>query len=164
MLTQAELKRQLHYNPDTGIFTRLVSTARCVKVGDIAGFNSGGGYLQICVNYTTYPAHRLAWLYHYGNMPVSLIDHVNGIKHDNRIENLREANKQQNKFNSGKNSNNTSGFKGVHLDSESKVEKWIAQSSLDGKTYYLGRHKSKEDAYKAYQEFVAEHHGEFARL
>ena len=69
MLTQAELKRQLHYNPETGIFTRLVSTARRIKVGDVAGFNSGQGYLQICVNYTTYPAHRLAWLYCHGSMP-----------------------------------------------------------------------------------------------
>jgi hypothetical protein len=164
MLTQAELKRQLHYDPETGIFTRLISTARRVKVGDMAGNKNTQGYIQICINNNIYSSHRLAWLYCFGNIPTYHIDHINGITDDNRICNLREATHQQNQWNRGKSSNNTSGFKGVHLDSESKIERWIARATLNGKKHYLGRYYSKENAYKAYKKFINQHHGEFVRI
>ena len=162
MLTQAELKRQLHYNPETGIFTRLVSNTTWVKIGDITGSKTSDGYFCICVNKKVYRSHRLAWLYIYGSFPKTLIDHINMDRLDNRISNLREATYQQNSMNSKIQKSNKSGFKGVSFNK--KLKKWVAASKLNGKQNYLGLFITPELAHEAYQEFVSEHHGEFARL
>ncbi len=63
MITQAELKEILHYDPDTGEFTWLVSPAKNVKSGDRAGCLADNGYRHIGINGNTYKEHRLAWLY-----------------------------------------------------------------------------------------------------
>lgn len=88
-LTQAELKRKLHYDPDTGIFTWKVFSPG-ITIGKVAGAISSG-YIRIKVHPSLQYAHRLAWLYVYGYFPEHGTDHINGIKTDNRIANLREA-------------------------------------------------------------------------
>lgn len=95
MLTQDRLRELLHYDPDTGVFTNIKPRHR-VKVGDIAGSNSGKGYLQIQIDQKRYSAHRLAWLYTYGRFPEEFIDHINGNPSDNRIVNLREVTQREN--------------------------------------------------------------------
>lgn len=162
MLTQIELKRHLHYDPETGIFTRLISNSNIVKVGSIAGSKNHKGYLQIQINSKVYGAHRLAWLYVNGEFPVNQTDHINCIKDDNRIVNLRDANSSQNKLNVGANKNNTSGFKGVAFHKE--ANKWVAQAWLNGKKHYLGLFTTPELASVSYQAFATKHHGEFYRL
>ena len=157
MLTQTELKRQLHYNPETGIFTRLVSTNRRIKVGDIAGSKHPTGYMQISINKNTYRSHRLAWLYVHGTFPKKEIDHINGVKYSNWILNLREANNQQNKFNRGAYKNNTTGFKGVCV----RGNRWRAQARLNGKMQYLGYFTTPELASQVYQAFAINNHTEF---
>lgn len=159
MLTQSELKSQLHYDPETGIFTRIVSTSNRVKVGDIAGRKHNFGYLQIQVNGKLYLSHRLAWLYVYGEFPLNDIDHINMIRDDNWIENLREATRSENLFNRGSNKTNTSGFKGVSFNKASN--KWVAQAKLNGKKQGLGYFSTPELASEAYQAFTTKHHGEF---
>lgn len=161
MLTQTELKRHLHYDKDTGIFTRIISNASNVKVGDVAGIKMTEGYLQITVNNRKYLSHRLAWLYIHGEFPPSQIDHKNGIKDDNSIFNLREANNQQNNFNVGAQKNNTSGFKGVSF--YKITGKWKATAKLSGKRYHLGYFSTPELASEAYQAFAKKHHAEFYR-
>lgn len=101
MLTQDRLKELLHYDEDTGMFTWIVSTARCVKVGDIAGSKNGKGYLHIMVDKRIYLAHRLAFLYVHGRFP-EFTDHINWIRDDNRISNLREVTQQENNQNKKK--------------------------------------------------------------
>ena len=90
------LKENLFYDPFTGIFTRRISNCNKVKIGDTAGSMDGNGYILININGKSYRAHRLAWLYMTEKMPEELIDHKNGVRHDNRFCNLREATHNQN--------------------------------------------------------------------
>ena len=106
-----------------------------------------------------YLEHRLIWLYHYGEWPKEYIDHINGIRDDNRIENLREGTDQQNSFNRKSREGSTSKYKGVSWDKQNK--KWRAQYSYKGKVYYLGRYECEEEAAKAYDEATKPIHQHF---
>lgn len=157
ILTQEELKTQLHYNPETGIFTRKIPK-QSIKVGASAGCLNGG-YIQISVLNKKYAAHRLAWLYMTGDWPIDQIDHINGIRDDNRLCNLRECSQSENMMNIPKNKSNKSGIKGVFFDSHAK--KWRASCRLDGKKVFLGSFVSPELAGIAYKNFAKLHHGDF---
>jgi len=99
MITQDKLKEILDYNQHTGLFTwKKIKKYSNRSVGDIAGSLSLG-YVVIGIDKKIYKAHRLAWLYVYGEFPKEQLDHINGNKEDNRICNLREANQSQNNFN-----------------------------------------------------------------
>lgn len=161
-LTQEYLKSILNYCPETGIFTRLVSTAQRVKVGDIAGSINGDGYLLIMVAGKRYKAHRLAWLYMTGNWPKDQIDHIDGGKANNRFPNLREATHGQNQSNTPVPRNNKSGLKGVSHTKGSKVRPWMARIMVAEKTIYLGMFETKELAHAAYCEAADKYHREFA--
>ena len=161
MLTQTELKSHLHYCQDAGIFTRIKSGSG-VKVGNVAGSKDLDGYLRISVNNKTYKAHRLAWLYVHGEFPVNDIDHINCIRDDNRIANLRNATRQQNNLNVCKLKNNTSGYKGVSFSKANN--KWRAQAQLNGETKHLGYFKTPKLASETYQAFSIKNHGDFCNL
>ena len=142
MLTQGELKKQLHYNSSDGVFTRL-RTFSGVKAGDVAGSISNG-YAMINVLSKLYPAHRLAWLYVYGEWPKNQIDHINHIRDDNRIINLRDVTHQENHKNKKQQCNNASGVTGVYWN---KVcEKWQSSVSVEGKLLHLGYFTDKFEA------------------
>ena len=158
MLTQETLKQHLHYNPETGIFTRIYSKMRPDCIGKQLGCVDGSGYIIISVLDKLYRAHRLAWLYMYGEFPKFDIDHKNRNKADNRIINLREATRQQNIFNSVK-KNNSSGITGVSAIPNRK--NWRARTCINGKSIYIGTYKTKEEAAKAYKDFVEQIHKEF---
>ena len=143
-LTAEYLRSVLDYDPATGIFTRKVSTARSVKVGDIAGSPTGLGYLLISVRSRLHLAHRLAWLYVYGSWPKDQIDHINRIRTDNRIANLREVSHKQNNQNRSKPSNNTSGHPGVSW--YKPYNKWRAQITHNYKHIHLGYFSILEEA------------------
>src|SRR5690554_2331296 len=89
----------LSYDPETGHFHWAVQRSR-IKVGMRAGSITDEGYVAIKVMGRSYKAHRLAWLFHYGSPVPEFIDHINGDRSDNRIANLREANRTQNQANS----------------------------------------------------------------
>ena len=75
-----------------------ISTAKCIKIGEVAGNINTNGYRRIVINKKVYQAHRLIWMFHNGDIETGLqIDHINQIKDDNRIENLRLATRSQNK-------------------------------------------------------------------
>jgi len=111
MITQQELKELLHYNPETGIFTRKTKVNRNKVIGSIAGTTDFHGYVAIAIDGKKYKAHRLAWLYMYGKFPDNCIDHINNITTDNRIVNLRDATLSQNQCNKKINVNNSSGVR-----------------------------------------------------
>ena len=113
LISADELRRIFDYDPETGHFTWVVKTHPKVTIGKIAGRRDRKGYIEIKVHNRFYRAHRLAWLYVYGEWPRDQIDHINGVRDDNRISNLREATSAQNCSNKGMSKNNTSGFKGV---------------------------------------------------
>ena len=97
MISQAELHAMLDYNPETGEFRWKIYRAPNAQPGMLAGNKTSKGYHKIRVELGISPvfAHRLAWYYVHGYMPdysrMLEIDHINGVKDDNRISNLREV-------------------------------------------------------------------------
>lgn len=98
-LTADRLKEVLSYDKNTGEFFWIKSLSHRINIGEKAGTYRNNGYTKISLDGKPYFCHRLAWLYVYGNWPKENIDHINNIKDDNRIENLREASQSQNNMN-----------------------------------------------------------------
>lgn len=156
-MTQEELKSILNYNSETGKFQWVsMKWKRSNRVGS----KKSNGYMQVAIGGKVYYQHRLAWLYMTGEMPDSEIDHINGIRDDNRWCNLRLATSSQNGMNTALSSVNTSGVKGVSWDKRNK--KWCATIKIDRRTIWLGRHLSIESAKKAIARARKRIHGEFA--
>ena len=147
MLTQERLKKLFHYNPETGLFTRLIVTAKRTKIGDIAGSPHGDGYLRIKIDNKPYYSHRLAWFYMTGKWPKGQIDHINRIRDDNRFANFREVTRSFNLRNTRLYKTNTSGVIGVHL--YKPTGKWQARIGVNSKNISLGHFIDKKDAIKA---------------
>jgi uncharacterized membrane protein len=137
-LTQGYLKRLLHYNADTGIFTWKIRRGGCSS-NNVAGALSTNGYVTISIGKHRYRAHRLAWLYIYGVWTKEDIDHINHIRTDNRINNLRVVSHSDNCKNSSMRTDNTSNVVGVSYSPERK--KWCAYITSNYKTTSLGRYK-----------------------
>ena len=154
-VTAERLRELFNYNPETGVFTRLVSVSDNAKAGDIAGTMNSGGYMKIVVCGRLYQSHRLAWLYVYGRWPAHEIDHINGIRTDNRIENLRDVIPSTNKQNQrNANSNNKLGLLGVTRRSQG----FHAQIRINGKCTYLGTFPTGEQAHAAYLDAKRKNH------
>ena len=144
MLTQAELKKLLIYDPVTGVFTNRVTRNSQALIGNEAGTNHPDGYRHMKINHKCYLAHRLAWLYVHGAWPNGQIDHINGNRKDNSIENLRLVCNKQNSENQTLHVNNTSGHRGVTWDKSSC--KWMAQIRHNNKRKFIGRFATLEEA------------------
>ena len=146
-LTQEEAIRLFDYNPETGDLTRLVNVSN-TKAGDLIRSIDGMGYFRLSCNGHSYLAHRVIWLMVYGEFPLDQIDHINGIKKDNRIDNLRDVSRSENGRNSKKSIKNTSGFIGVQYDK--RRNNWYARAQdSDFNTKYLGSFANKSDAVNA---------------
>jgi hypothetical protein len=145
-LAQSELKSYLKYSRDTGKFIWLMNRGSNKVMGREAGSIMPIGYRIIVIKHKPYRAHRLAWLYVEGFFPNNIgIDHINGIRDDNRWLNLRLAGQQCNIRNAKVFKTNTSGISGVNKFSE----KWRSRITVDGKDIHLGYFKSKLDAVRA---------------
>ena len=161
-ITHKQLIELLHYDPDTGLFKWLKNSGRnYANVGKIAGTTAKNGYCCIRLKGKPYYAHRIAWLYVHGKEPEHYIDHINGIKTDNRICNLRQATHTQNARNSQKKVFNKSGFKGVHFFKQ--TSKWRASIMVDHKNISLGLYDTPERAHQAYCEAARKYHGDFSK-
>lgn len=148
MLTQDRLKELIYYDPETGVFTRLVRTTNRVHVGDVAG-TIDQGYRRIRLLGICYSAHRLAFLYMIGRFPTDKADHINGIRSDNRWANLREATHSINAQNQRRpQKRNKLGLLGVHRHGIG----FRALLYVDGANKSLGTYKTPELAYAAYLE------------
>lgn len=157
-LTQDLLNELFEYRD--GVLYWKIAKAKKIKVGDVAGNLHKTGYLTTMVNSKRYLNHRLIFLMHHGYLPQCL-DHIDGNKINNRIENLRPATIGENSRNSKIPKNNTSGFKGVSWHSRDK--KWQAQLMINKKSKHLGIFKTIEEATEAVKKAREELHGEFAR-
>jgi hypothetical protein len=163
------LKSILDYCPDTGVFRWKVSTARCIKAGQIAGYlwvntkRPDCKYYKIAINGKKYLLHRLTYYYITGIDPAEKeIDHINGNTLDNRFKNLRLASNADNNKNQKKPKNNTSGFKGVVWHKISK--KWNAQIKVNYKRIHLGYYTNKFYAALVYARAAKHYFGEWRRL
>lgn len=165
-ITLAELKEWLTYDPDTGVLRHArIGTVKVTgkrKVGDQAGCVDDRGYRRMRIMRKTFLAHRLAWLWCYGELPPKGvdIDHINGDRDDNRIENLRLATRAQNNQNQ-KRRPSASGVKGVHIQRGGRFSSCITPPN--GNQMYLGTFDTKEAAHEAYNAAARKHFGEYAR-
>jgi hypothetical protein len=165
MVAQKELpietvRELLSYDPDTGVFVwkyrdrKWFKTERAFKIWNkryphepaLTAVNDRGykyGNIFDC----KYRAHRIAHAIHYGEWPKNQIDHINGVRDDNRIANLRAVTNKENSKNSSKSKNNTSGFNGVSWDK--RQNRWASYIMVDGIKVHLGRFGCKLDAIAA---------------
>lgn len=160
---EKEIKLSFEYDPKTGIVWRI--RKRCPwkgykKVREKVGTNSHG-YIATRFQGKSFHVHRIAWFLKTGKFPEKFmdIDHINGIKDDNRWSNLRLAKRGENNMNSGNPSNNTTGQKGVHPTRG----RWFARIKVDGKIIHLGVFLKFEDAVEARKQAEKKYFGKFSR-
>jgi len=159
-VTQDRLKELVHYDPASGIFTRIKDAGPNAKAGVVVGCKNSKGYLQVVIDGKHYKLHRLAFLYMTGEFPDHEVDHINRECSDNRWSNLRVATKSQNLRNVGPHKTNKSGYKGVSWKKD--VSKWIAQIRANGKVRYLGMFDDPKEAHAAYVEAAKKYSGDYA--
>jgi len=140
--TIAELRKMLAYDPETGLLswktrpaglkswnTRYAGTPALHCIHE-------DGYRKGRIHRVLYRAHRVAWAMHHGSWPAGHIDHINGDRADNRIENLRDVTRHENQRNMRRPSDNTSGRIGVWWHKRNK--KWVAEIRTAGRKKHLG--------------------------
>lgn len=171
IMNDAELARKLFtYEPSTGVLRwradRVVELRNHSQVkakgGVEAGWSTSDGYRQVRFRGRKRKATSIIWLIVTGKPPKGQVDHVNGMKNDDRWENLRLASASQNRCNVSKYKNNTSGHKGVSW-SEQKG-KWRATIRIHNKQKHLGFFDDPKVAAQAYAAAVPVYHGEFGRV
>jgi hypothetical protein len=153
--TPDQIKEKLDYNPETGdlVWKKLRNSKR---IGQKAACLDLGGYVQINISGYVYKGHRIAWAIYYGRWPNGMIDHINGNRNDNRIQNLRECDHQTNCQNMRIGScKNASGYLGVHISPhypEGHPKRYRAKIQFNGKQIHLGGYATPELAHQAYVE------------
>ena len=152
ILTQCRLKEFLRYDEKTGLFTRIklckFSNKKTV-IGELVKTRANLGYLRLCLNGNEYLVHRLVWLYIHGAWPKDQIDHINGIRDDNRIANLRECTMSQNMQNlRSPFPTNSTGYQGVAFCNTKK--RFRTNIRINGKRIHIGYFKTALEASEAY--------------
>ena len=164
------LRKILNYDPETGIFKwkartldvglqkskKSLNKFNSIYAGMECGYLNSNGYLRVVIGGKDYRLHRVAWALYYNYIP-NVIDHINRIKVDNRIENLRDINHQLNNLNSNKRKGLTSKYKGVYKHKLSG--KWNCQCMVNGKKIHVGVFDTEYQAHEAYVIEMKKHHG-----
>lgn len=156
-ITKQEINELLSYEPSTGFF-RWAKDRKRKKAGSIAGTATKEGYVRIAINGKLHAAHRLAWVVMHGSTPSNVIDHINGIRSDNRISNLRDVTTSENAQNQKKAraDNKSSGLLGAYYVKHRG--NWQSQITLNGKAKHLGIFKTAKEAHEAYLKAKREIH------
>ena len=155
----AEQARELfEYDPETGLITWKKKTSKYSRalIGDVAGYLEGKtGYLRVKINHEKYYVHRIAYAIHFGAWPEGDIDHINGNRSDNRIDNIRDGSTRQNMWNLK-----------VHRESdltpcvrhrkEKNTNQWIAEICIGSNRNYIGSYPTKELAVLARDKYLSE--------
>lgn len=149
-ITAEFVRERLKYDPETGVFTWL-RLRNSKRVGEEAKSLDVSGYVQINICGTVCKGHRLAWLYVHGEWPDGHIDHINGIRNDNRIANLRcvsgAVNTQNKRLGSCK---NKTGYLGVHIGRGDPAKAYRAKIVINKRQIHLGGYATPEEAHQAY--------------
>lgn len=117
-----------------GVLYKKPKSNRC-RTDIIIGRDNGNGYRRASINYKSYYVHRLIFMMFNGYFPKQ-IDHIDGNRLNNRIENLREANNAQNNWNKTTTKANKSGRKNVYWHSAAK--KWAVEIKVNTVKKYIG--------------------------
>lgn len=151
----------LRLDDETGLLHWKVKRGNKYKVGDVAGSVQGNRYMRMQIDGVHLSVHRIVWAIHHGYWPPDdkQIDHINGLKTDNRPFNLRLADNSQNQINSRGREGTKSGLKGV--DWIQRVGKWRAKIMVKKKNIHIGYYDDKDSAHLAYCHKAAELHGAF---
>lgn len=159
--TADDLRKNIHYDPDTGVVTALMPRYR-VPVGTVIGSKSAGGLAARIYGFRS-RLHRFIWMYMTGEWPTEVIDHINRNPYDNRWSNLRACSQAQNRCNNSRPSHNTSGTVGVLPYHRKNSEcRWRAQITTRNRTVHLGVFKTFDEALAARRNMERELWGEFA--
>lgn len=158
MITQQELHSRMTYDAVTGVATWLTGTK---WKGRRVGTRNQSGYTQVRIDGRSYQLHRLIWLWMTGEWPALQVDHRNGIRDDNRWENLRLATHSENQRNKELDARNTSGQTGVCRPAGRT--KWQVYINEGGRRKYLGSYATVEEANAVAQSARQAAYGEFAR-
>jgi hypothetical protein len=155
-LTVEQLKKALFYDKDSGLFYRKLNNDKVKQIP--SGSISKNGYVTIRVMSKLYYAHRLAWLYNFGAFPNQHVDHINNVRTDNRIDNLRDVSRYGNNQNLKKaQKNNKTKFLGVSF-SGNKQSPYRARIFINGIQKQIGLFQSAEEAHFAYLQEKKKHH------
>jgi len=164
MITQSELQGIATYDVDAGVLRWAVSRGK-MRPGDRIGALDREGYRRVRIDNKQYLEHRLVWLWHHGEFP-RILDHIDRNRDNNRIENLRLCNESQNAANAGKQSHNTSGYRGVYYERER--DKWTVEIRVvvDGHRtrYRVGRYDTPDEAAIHYNLHLRRHFNDYALL
>lgn len=165
-ISLAEARTLFAYDPETGAISWAAHRRRGQEKGARVGFvHKTKGYREISIKIAGkqhhISEHRLAWLLTHGEWPRLHIDHINGVKDDNRLANLRLATKAQNQANTGRYRNNTSGYRGVSRSSQ--CHRWRASIKVSGRSRTIGYFETKEQAAQAYEIAARAAFGEYVR-
>lgn len=161
-ITFEQVAELLAYDAGTGRLTWRKRVSRRYGAGDIAGSPNSTGHLHVQIKRRKYKAHRLAWLLFTGSWPKHEIDHVNRVRDDNRIANLREAGPGQNCQNASMYKSNSTGFVGVY----SRNGRFFSQIKAGGRITRLGTFATANEAALAFSLAKAQlhtFHGEVPR-
>ncbi len=160
MITQSELKKILRYDSESGIFTWIgCNKHHSEKNSTIAGCEASG-YIKIKIDGKKYSAHRLAWLYVYGEPPNKVIDHIDGDGLNNRIDNLRDCTMQQNNMNHRKKINNS----GLPCGVRKTDSGYQARIGHLNQQHVLGTFSTVDEAEEAYLNKKRELFGEYCHV
>lgn len=143
LIDPSTLHHVLRQDPETGHLFRLLGCGR-MRADKPAGKVCKDGYRRISVHGRSYSAHRIAWAMHHGSFPESDLDHINRLRDDNRIENLREVTSRQNNSNRGRDQSE------VGTTYIASLNKWQAQIKCLGASHYLGCFDTQAEARAAY--------------
>ena len=159
MISQSALLELFDYKD--GNLLHKINHKNGVKAGSPVGTKDKDGYLKTLIKRKPYRVHRLVWIMHHGYEP-KVLDHINGISYDNRIENLREATLSQNNLNRRMHKRNITGYKGVSWIAPRQL--YRASLHINGIKHVFGHYKTAEEAYKIYCNEVKNRCGEFGRI
>jgi hypothetical protein len=154
------LRKRLRYEPETGKlfwldYEGMPNNWRARFVGKEALTSYSNGYLLGGIGGVLFLAHRVAYAIHHGKWPDDQIDHINGVRDDNRINNLRVVNQQENLRNSNMKRNNTSGITGVVFSKPRG--KWLARIGVGYRRIHIGYFDTLEEAAAARKEAATKH-------
>ncbi|MEO0343046.1 MAG: HNH endonuclease [Pseudomonadota bacterium] len=138
-----------------------VPTSNRIKSGDRVGCLGSNGYRWAGFKGVSYSEHQLVWIDSRKEQPPDLIDHINGIRDDNRPQNLRAASRSQNAANGLAHIDNSTQVMGVHKHHDGR---WPAQISILGKRHHLGCYETLSEARRAYHDAAKMYFGEYTRL